>query len=331
MIWSSAIEVAIGVSTVLFLISTLCASILELVESIIKKRADFLEEGIRGLLQSRELKEMVYKNPLISGLRRKTGGNPSYIPAGVFVLALINVLTKGDQGEDVASVAAAPNANKEPPALQKLRSAVQKFKSENENIDDLKSVLLTLMDDAQGDMDKLRTNIESWYNATMDRVAGWYKRRVQWLLFAVGLLMAALMNVDALAVAHGFARDPALRSSLTAVAQELAKTDVKAGEAGQPSASGAGAQAPAMKLDSTLQQIQSLGLPIGWSFDASEQGLQAIPTTPKAWLFKVFGWLLTAIGVALGAPFWFDIMNKFTVLRSTVKPHEKSPEEESED
>ena len=33
----------------------------------------------------------------------------------------------------------------------------------------------------------------------------------------------------------------------------------------------------------------------------------------------------------LGAPFWFDLLNKVMVIRSTVKPHEKSPEESSED
>jgi hypothetical protein len=33
----------------------------------------------------------------------------------------------------------------------------------------------------------------------------------------------------------------------------------------------------------------------------------------------------------MGAPFWFDLLNKVTVIRSTVKPHEKSGEEASED
>jgi hypothetical protein len=33
----------------------------------------------------------------------------------------------------------------------------------------------------------------------------------------------------------------------------------------------------------------------------------------------------------MGAPFWFDLLNKVMVIRSTVKPHEKSPEEASED
>jgi hypothetical protein len=45
----------------------------------------------------------------------------------------------------------------------------------------------------------------------------------------------------------------------------------------------------------------------------------------------LFGWLLTAFAVSLGAPFWFDALNKIMVIRSTVKPREKSQEEGSED
>jgi hypothetical protein len=43
------------------------------------------------------------------------------------------------------------------------------------------------------------------------------------------------------------------------------------------------------------------------------------------------GWALTAFAVSLGAPFWFDMLNKLIVVRSTVKPHEKSKEQESKD
>ena len=40
---------------------------------------------------------------------------------------------------------------------------------------------------------------------------------------------------------------------------------------------------------------------------------------------------MTALAVMLGAPFWFDLLNKFMVIRSTVKPREKSPDEPSQD
>jgi hypothetical protein len=41
------------------------------------------------------------------------------------------------------------------------------------------------------------------------------------------------------------------------------------------------------------------------------------------------GWILTAIALSLGAPFWFDLLNKFMVIRSTIKPQERSRIEKS--
>src|SRR4029079_5265748 len=53
--------------------------------------------------------------------------------------------------------------------------------------------------------------------------------------------------------------------------------------------------------------------------------------SPEQVLLMGLGWLATALAVMLGAPFWFDVLNKFMVIRSTVKPREKSQEEGSED
>ena len=45
----------------------------------------------------------------------------------------------------------------------------------------------------------------------------------------------------------------------------------------------------------------------------------------------IVGWLLTASATLFGAPFWFDLLNKFMVVRSTIKPEEKSQAEPSKD
>jgi hypothetical protein len=39
------------------------------------------------------------------------------------------------------------------------------------------------------------------------------------------------------------------------------------------------------------------------------------------------GWVMTALAISFGAPFWFDTLNRFMVVRSTVKPQEKSKTE----
>ncbi len=45
----------------------------------------------------------------------------------------------------------------------------------------------------------------------------------------------------------------------------------------------------------------------------------------------ILGWLLTAFAASMGAPFWFDVLNKVMEIRSTIKPKEKSPEEATQD
>lgn len=92
---------------------------------------------------------------------------------------------------------------------------------------------------------------------------------------------------------------------------------------------------PACKYELNKAELESLGLPIGWSSvdDPHRKWPGSNLGGDGGWLDQLWwhslGWLLTALAVSLGAPFWFDLLNKFIVIRSAVKPHEKSLEEES--
>jgi hypothetical protein len=79
--------------------------------------------------------------------------------------------------------------------------------------------------------------------------------------------------------------------------------------------------------------LDSLGLPIGWSHvHLSSPGKPATIWTVLTFvLVSLLGWAVTGLAATMGAPFWFDVLNKVMVIRSTVKPREKSPEEGSED
>jgi hypothetical protein len=72
-------------------------------------------------------------------------------------------------------------------------------------------------------------------------------------------------------------------------------------------------------------EVDSLGLPIGWVRATSGNGddPRRMPTEASGWLIKLFGLLLTGFAVSQGSPFWFDLLNKFMVARSTVKPPER--------
>ena len=93
------------------------------------------------------------------------------------------------------------------------------------------------------------------------------------------------------------------------------------------------------QYNQSLDQLKRLALPIGW--DSGVEGKQ-FPGLhfweghfwtgwKEQFREHILGWLLTALAISLGSPFWFDLLNKFIVVRSTVKPKEKSPEEKSKD
>lgn len=61
------------------------------------------------------------------------------------------------------------------------------------------------------------------------------------------------------------------------------------------------------------QTLQQLGPVIGWTAESFRAG-------PWDWTSRVIGWLLTTVAVSMGAPFWFDILNRAVNLRNAARP-----------
>ena len=127
MFGSRILEVAIGIIFIFLLVSMICSAIREGIESWVKSRAAFLEQGIRELLHDRHavgIARSLYTHPLVYGLyateyRPRTsarpltalarGGNlPSYIPSRIFALALLDIAAHGTDTRGAASGPAAP-------------------------------------------------------------------------------------------------------------------------------------------------------------------------------------------------------------------------------
>src|SRR5262245_25736250 len=107
MLNSGILDVAIGITFVFILISTLCSAIREGIEAFLKTRATYLEYALRELLHDRAgtgLAKSFFTHPLIHGLYQddyrpgkvtakprpwQRGRNlPSYIPAKSFAQVL---------------------------------------------------------------------------------------------------------------------------------------------------------------------------------------------------------------------------------------------------
>jgi len=354
-----ALDVAIGLAFVFFLLSTLALTIQEFLAAVLGLRARTLEQGLRSMLEddktgwaqvdkfydhslikslyrtpppaavtrasaathgepaapaeptepaapaeraAQAVKDAVNDKPVFAGklagtqprgrvahAKRffKPTAGPSYISPRAFALVVLDNVAPGEAGRriDLDSLDGLPKG--------------------------LRDRLEPLVAGAEQDMDKVRVNVEAWYDDTMARVSGWYKRKTQIILIVIGVLMVPAINANTITMAERMWKDDTVRSAVVAQSQANASA---------PPAPGATAT-PAQKLvdaADSVDEVTRVGIPIGW------RGA-AVPDSGMALVTALFGWLLTILAISLGAPFWFDLLSRFSRLRSSGKPETPLP------
>jgi hypothetical protein len=335
MFGSDVLDVGVGMSLLFLMMSLIATAVREAIEGVMKSRSKDLEDGLREMLDDSTkgnyagLVGQIYKHPLINSLYRdtldkaKNGDLPSYIPSKTFVSAFLDVVLRTAP----PTAGATAQANAVAP-LQDARASltIDGLRSCAGNLPpQIKYIVLGAIDDAQGDINAVRKSLEGWFDATMDRVSGWYRRRTQLILFLIGIAAAAVLNVDSITITQRLTNDKTLRDGIVATAQHQ----------------GTAPAADATKsYDELSAELGKIGFPVGWT-NTKDGWLipqpQMCPAEKNcqfaagALFNAVIGWFVTAFAIMLGAPFWFDVLNRFMVVRSTVKPSEKSQSEASKD
>jgi hypothetical protein len=228
MFGSDILDVAIGLVFVYLMLSLICSVLSEWIAALFSMRSKNLEEGIRNLLknsasdngaEAEPLADSFYNHALISGLyrpglldrlfNRPGAGRPSYIHSRTFALALLDVV--------------APSELTGAQTVGDIRQAVENLPSGR-----AREALLALINNAQGDVRAVRQNIENWFNDSMDRVSGWYKRKSQIIILCLSLVTAAVANADSVVIVNTLRHNPALRASAVAAAEAYVKEPANA-------------------------------------------------------------------------------------------------------
>ena len=330
---SAVLEIAIGLSFVYLLLALLCTTFNEWIAGLFKTRATLLAEGIRQLLDNQPhgnntFLTSFYAHPLIRGLMRGDA-KPSYLPARQFAAVILDYLAQGNAGPAPAGVAAppavaapvAPPVGAAPaPAVANAVDIVKWIETGIPN-GDVKDALRALTPPGGGDFATLQKNIEGWFDDAMDRVSGWHKRRTQVWTLIVASIFTVAVNADTFKIVRHLASDPVLRQAVV----ESAKS-----RAAEPRPSVAVEyKDPNDPLKPSVSRLNDdplhkgeqdlLSRLIGWGPEESDK------QNPIDWLLRVLGWLISVAAISLGAPFWFDTLNKFINIRSAGK----SPDEAS--
>jgi hypothetical protein len=339
MFGSQVLEVGIGMAMLFALMSLIASALQEYLETLLKVRADHLEQAIRNILDdprgTNKVVDKFFNDPMISILyngkydsakldtrssddsargasmpRAIRANLPSYIPSANFALAVLRMASGG-------SVANAPAKAAD------IRANINIALGSSPQ---LQGIVLQALDTAKDDINAAQKQLEAWFDNAMERVSGWYKKYTHWCLFAIGLFAAVVVNVDAITVARSLMNDPVMRQAIVSKA-------ANAKEGGD--------------LATSRQALNDIGYPIGWTdIPQIRLGLHGggiagqnpcataecfrtlfrddIWTGAQSLLAMALGWLITAFAVTFGAPFWFDLLSKFMQLRTAVKPEPKT-------
>ena len=286
MIDSSVLDVAIGLVLVFFLLALASSSVVEAIAGIFKIRSKMLEKGIAALVDDPSI---IYHTSVFgalsagSGARKGKSRKPSYVSARAFADAVVESITTIKSTATTAEQVA-----ERLPANLRTR------------LDAITNVVGT-------DVLAIKAKLEEWFDDSMDRVSGAFKRWSQIALVVIALALTIATNSSATRVAATLWNQPAVRDAAVQAARNVS-TDKDAATPKDIKGTAA-----------TVNSLQSLGLPVGWKHWDSEAG-------PVG---TVFGWFLTALLVMLGAPFWYGLLTKLVSLRSSGPPPEKASDDPS--
>lgn len=156
------------------------------------------------------------------------------------------------------------------------------------------------IEDIDQEIQHFQKEIETWFDRSMDRASGVYKRNAKGVAILIGMLVATAANADTLHIVGRLSKDSALRTTITERAIRSRQGD---------------------DIDQVEQALDNVSLPIGWSSaNLEQQAEESKQWQINRWSFafvkRIVGWILSAIAIAMGAPFWFDILGKFINVRN---------------
>lgn len=349
------LDVAIGLIFIYLTLSLAVTATNEMMAALFRRRAWMLRKAIDNLLVDPALRDRFMAHPLIRslytpsgrvfslpGLNKLRAPGPSYIPSRTFAAVVLSSMPA--PAPTTAAGAASPG-----------------FPESGST--PTRDTLALLRRESNGDADELKANVEVWFNDSMERVSGWYKRRTQMFSLFWAVVLTIGTNADTIVIARALWSDPSLRQAVVQKAERVDRNRV--GDAAEDDAVPPPSLPPDQQADAdfagakeereaAIQDLDELQLPLGWdepvAANASEDaeivsGLRLVkedatddwpgPIWPiwdradwQRWIVALdqhlLGWLISIMAISLGAPFWFDMLNKVVSIRSSGK----APEEE---
>ncbi len=160
------------------------------------------------------------------------------------------------------------------------------------------------LNEAAGDLDVFKYRLEKWFNDSMDRVSGWYKKNTHYWLFGIGLFLAVALNIDTIEISNFLSKNKV-------AAEQLAKMG-EAAAANPGTFGGRDSIISKTALDSIKKDMQTVNtlVGLGWG-DYGRSDTEFINSLKeKCW-------------IRIWRPFVIPLADTFSKIESVVKKKAK--------
>jgi hypothetical protein len=315
---SPILDIAIVLCFTYFMLSLIVTSLNEILLTKMALRGKLLKEAIMNLYFDDGWKfkvKEILDSPHITSLQRHKGRDnsfPSYIPSVNFISAIIDCLRSE-----------AKTKQKLPSnGLLDMNTIREVITDESNGLPkEFRISMIAMVERAAGDFQKFQSEIEGFYNNMMDRVTGWYKRHANNWIFVISFVIVAASNVDSIYIIKTlWNADPEKLKTMTDKISESVNNHSIIMQ-------------DSLNVKETVEVYKTLSgmmIPMGWNTQYTNSKYVNNDCTPGGWIINaiitLFGWIMTSLALMLGAPFWFDILNKFVNIRGAgKKPDDSKP------
>lgn len=340
---SSLIDVAIGLALTYTVFSITCTVLTEWWSRIRVQRAAQLVEFIRGVMLTDEIfADRFFCHPLVQSLRVTrwkyfvvgAGGweLPSYIPPRTFALVVIDLAFRetaahclellppqrrscfcrsksklhGESGCQCPGSIKAPDigesvaADPEHHSRELMGKEMAQPEAEESAVEldetvppQVYETLRALTNCTRNSCQHTQERIETWFIESMKRLTGQYTRYAYTVTLVAAILVTVAFNLDSARLAQDLYQNPAKAQAAVALAAKV-PVGVDSNTAAEKA------------VDAIMPSFRALQLPIGW---------RGADYTLLGWLGRILGWAISIGALSLGAPFWFDTLNRIVRLR----------------
>jgi len=299
------LDVAIVLTGIYTALSCVVSWSNEQIAAVLLLRGETLYVGVLNLVMGEaSLASGIFEHPLVTCTRNDKNGKPdlskpyrpSYLDARSFSVALWQSVNEGKASASAnvaATVVGAPQA-----LISSLSNSVDALSNP-----ELKKALSSLLEQAGNDYKQLLAVTDGWFNAQMDRVSGWYKRKSQYFITGIALAVVVVSGLDSLEIATRLYADPDAREKIVAgiSAAVPPATSRSSDSINQQSVISPQEQAVTKAIDA--QALTNFG------------SFFHLPWNGGYW-HHIPGMFVTLVALTLGGPFWFDLLSSLVNVRS---------------